>query len=321
MFIFLRRILFNLLLILFITFIVSFFRYFLLSSEYKIKNTYILDKYKQYKKGNFNTLFLGTSLTETGIIPDVYDSLNSNSNSYNLGVYGLSTIEYLKLSEFVIENFRLSHSKEKLKLKNIIFELRSPYHIRGLDLYERRNNIHFEDLKLISDICLHQRRIPLHRRITIFVSYFFSYLLNILNFGLLSDCVKENNQDRCYNKQGFYNPNSNSNDLIRFKMDTYQNVPKYDSNLLYVQSLKQIVKMAYKNNIQIIFWIPPNLPNWEIMDILGFKDYLSGIKVINANSNTLLLNQNIWLDKPHLNLHGAKLNTIYLGRSLNEIYK
>ncbi len=314
MFIFIKRIFYNLLIVLFCLYLFSFFRNVLLKGEYKIKDKYILDKYTHYKSGNFNTLFLGTSLTETGINPIIYDSMSTKIHSYNLGVHGLSTIEYLKLSEFIIQNSKINNNR--LKMNNIIFELRSPYHIRGFNLYERRSNITLKDINIIFNICLYQHEIPLYRRALIFTSYIVSYLMNILNIGILSDFAVEKIVKSNINYKGFYNPNSHTNNSIHFKIGKYYNIPKYDSNLLFVQCLEKIIKLAKCNKINIVFWIPPNLPTWEIMDILSFSDYLKDVKIIDANLNKALLNKDIWLDKPHLNLYGARLNTEYLGKVL-----
>ena len=140
--------------------------------------------------------------------------------------------------------------------------------------------------------------------------------MNILNIGILSDFAVEKIVKHNFNGKGFYNPNSQINSSILFKIGKYQNIPKYDSNLLFVQCLEKIIKLAKCNKINIVFWIPPNLPTWEIMDILSFSYYLTDVKIIDANLNKALLNKDIWLDKPHLNLFGAKLNTEYLRNAL-----
>jgi hypothetical protein len=79
-----------------------------------------------------------------------------------------------------------------------------------------------------------------------------------------------------------------------------------------VNRLNRIIHLAHKKNINIIFWIPPNLPNWELDDISFFRNCLIDAKVIDANLNSSLLKQTLWFDNAHLNLEGANLNTKYL---------
>jgi hypothetical protein len=303
-------------------FIILCFIYFLKSiltlREYKINNGYIKDKYALYKKQKFNTLFLGTSLTETGINPLVFDSLLAGSKSFNLGIYGLSTIEYLKFSELVIKETFLNQIKcNKTCTMNVIFELRSPYHIRGFNNYERRNYIEFNDLKTIYNIAFSHYKIPVNRRITIFTTYFFSYVLNILNFGILSDKLKDKSDlNKVYSDQGFYLRTKISQNRIKFNFAKLKNVYCNNLNLDYLNHLNRIIKLAKEKNFNIIFWIPPNLPNWEVDDISFFKNCLNDAKVIDANLNSSLLKQTLWFDNAHLNLEGANLNTKYLLKEL-----
>ena len=295
-------------------FIIYFCKVKLQDKSYDIKIYYNKVKYEQSLKSHCNTLFLGTSLTETGLIPTVFDSTIPNCKSFNLGLPGTPTIEFLKFSKLAIDN---NHS-----VKNVLFEIRSPIHIRGYQYYERRNSIDLRDLKIITDIAKNQYKIPIYRRGVIFSSYVFSYCLNLLNFGMLSDYFKSNVLMYQFDKDGFYNPFSDADESIDFQFTPKEGLSYENNQLMYVNAVNELIQNCKKRNINITLWIPPNLPDWESRDIENFIKHIHTNSIIDGSENKEIQKHKIWLDKTHINQFGSKLNSKFISaRYLEELKK
>lgn len=272
----------------------------------KIPNDYQLKKeYLDQNASEINTLILGSSHTFYGVNPAYFSKKTFNAayvsqtldldndflNSYQSRLKNLKTV-ILPISYFSMFE-TLETDVEKWRIKNYIL------------YYGFKNKYHFTDNfeSLSNDIKLNVKKVVKH------------YALN-KSFITSSDLgwgTNFNSEDRKTFKG-----------LLTAKKHTAKNFDLYDENL---KSLREIITLCKKNNINIVFITTPTHKSYyqNLNKIQLEKTTKTISEIVKDNSNCKyinLLNSNKFTDEDfhdadHLNEIGAQKLSLFLNNVIN----
>jgi hypothetical protein len=293
---------------------------------------------------DFNNAFIGSSLTENQIIPEVFDSLINNKTlkSYNLGIGNTTPPETFYFSQYFIKN--------QPNLKTIIFEL-APFHF-NLKSTENisTNSYYYFNAKtqyiFQIDNYYQTKRFKNWRAALKNCKYSLIYsLYNLSNVDFFAtivnyyskpgiDLLIEKNKKKTSNT-GFFTlkPAEKDTSLVnnkRFeqKMNGYIHASKKQitdlnrSQKLYLNYIIQLNKLAIERNIKIYWMIPPcmNLESYSfILPVFNKINSPYKIDLADPKKYQQFYNNKIHFDLNHFNIDGAKQYTEAIANEFDAI--
>ncbi len=319
----------------------------LLSYE-KVLETYYKDT---------NLLFLGTSRTANGIQPSWLDNQlnkyhNLNINSYNLGIPGASIGENCALAREYLYNEKLP------KLKYIVIELTSVENALSGQfcgpkvLHSARTTYWLDSKGLLFSInnLFGQAQIYTKQKIKLTYNYITSYLINMLNIGMLDDFFKlkalgisENSFGKGHKHSRGYRDveKEPSKEMSRRKKEHLNTKGKRSNqkaknsilffngkanakklkNKAFLKGLKQLIEEGEKRNIKIIYLVPPliRLKSYEhLSSVYKALPLTNKVQLTNANVFPELYEYTNIFDGTHFTKDGAHIYTKYLANELTK---
>jgi len=279
----------------------------------------VADFHNKNKEAKFNTLFFGSSHIFRQVNPILFDKKNNekgvNTKSYNFATWGCNTVEQFYLVNQFLKNENTEY------INDVFFELLNAKEIDNINLYTKRGHYYVNNKSI--DNLINTIR---DQRFNIYLNYFFSYLLNFLNYRSTFYYAESSNShvvnvtNLSLNKNGFLslteeaaiNPNTYTKRVNYFKNNSkfvMNNVKKYIKKAYY-KSLK-----FYLDEMNILAIKYPNIKFHAVCHPMNLSLYSKEYKNINVISmrgkawKNLISKKENYFDKGHLSEKGANIFT------------
>ena len=302
---------------------------------YQYENEEFYSKFSEYKsltqKESINTLFFGSSRIHHQISPKLFDKKMADYKlrSYNFSIAGTFNPE----SYFLLENF-LKKNVEKDRVKLIIVELQSFNNLYSRNIFSHKasywNNFNVLFLSwryiLSSDYSNSEK-------IKLLAKYSISFFYRFISFPEVQEFNKIKNRNEEFgfislNSQYFRKyPNSFKKEIQkRLKSDSLEISNRKEAgeqvnlilqqdkscNPVLMDKFSNLIKLAEKKNIQLVFMIPPRLTLKDYKLLLPYMNCLPESNIVqlaDIESYPQFYDEKYIIDRGHLNEQGANILT------------
>ncbi len=278
-------------------------------SDYTVKFDYFKEN-----QANFNTIFLGSSRLQVGVIPTLFDSISTDKNirSFNLGVSQLLNPEIYFLYDHILAD-------ESIELDYVFMEL-TALHSMPIDHIRKKNSFYWHNLKYLKYTAtyLMHSDASYTKKIGLTGMYLASYLNKYLTVDHLFDNNKKTDCSdwKAENGSCLYDVQMKGDGFVKSKSewsDAYQYADSQEFiNEFYLEKLQQLIELSKAKGTRLIFFIPPRLSRLEYKEVVNMGKALPAenfLSVTNIEQYPQLYLLEHSRDVGHLNREGAALFT------------
>jgi hypothetical protein len=296
-------------------------------------------------------VFIGSSRTHRQINPYITDSVYNSKNSFekiksfNLG----SPATFCPESYYIAENLLNKIKKEdNWNIKYVVIEMNDIFPVSLKNLKSPRSYywLNFKNYNLIYSHTMALNKSLLGKAITISIN-FTAFSLNLVNWGHFGKkLIYSDNEHitKIANKKGYLSLEDefNLSRNIKEKEDVFrkrknllkdtsvlsiranQSIKNFYSNErtfdnVHNEKIKQLIRDFEKQNIKLIFLLPPRYNSAEAVSLYKQLPEKNKIELNNAKTYPQFYQFKYSYDIGHLNNSGSEIYSKYLGQKIFEI--